>query len=379
MCIMNKKSNIILILLVLGHFLYAQSPCPSECGITVYRKGKTLLVDSTGNILLTLPYSTFNLIQFKESVAVVNFPKGSESNKHILSQDFSNDDPRLVPEDALSSVIDCYGNYVIAPTDAYHIRSDFWNGYALIRHNRKDGFVNLQGETFYIGTPQYDSAYQIIFANKIALNSLEQRLNQERDSAHQIELYQMDAACTAYRFRYANDPFHVGIMKRNGEIIEEPSVTRWDSFGKNGLAIFSKDTVINGIKRTIGGMVDTTGARRLQTDSRKLTPYRDGMCLYNIDGRWGLFNEEGEIVYETPEWVERYSGGLLVIRYGYETFWGNRHKLGLIDTAGNTVVKPKFEDIGMFQNGLAKVKLRNGKVGYINRKGEYVLRPKREY
>jgi hypothetical protein len=54
-------------------------------------------------------------------VAVVNFPKGSESNKHILSQDFSNDDPRLVPEDALSSVIDCYGNYVIAPTDAYQI------------------------------------------------------------------------------------------------------------------------------------------------------------------------------------------------------------------------------------------------------------------
>ena len=53
-------------------------------------------------------------------------------------------------------------------------------------------------------------------------------------------------------------------------------------------------------------------------------------------------------------------------------------KLGLIDTDGHTIVRPKFEDIYHFENGLAKVELKNGKVGYINHKGEYVIRPKRE-
>ena len=379
MCIMNKKSKLLLLLLLLEQLLCAQTPCPSEHGITIYRKGKTLLVDSTGNILLTFPFITYNKIHFKESVAVVNFSKG-KPDKHILTQQISNENPQITTEEDMSAVIDCYGAYVIMPTDDYHIRSDFWNGYALIRHKRKDGFVNLQGETFYSGTPQYDSAYQIIFANKIALQNLEQRLNQERDSAHQIEIYQMDENRCAYRFRYSNNPHLVGIMKRNGDIIEEPSTTKWEQFGKNGLAVFSKDTVINGKRGSFRGMIDTTGARRLQTTSRKLLPYSDGMYMFYNDGWTGLFNEEGKVVYQTPELIDHYSDGLMVVRYNYETFlFGfGRHKLGLIDTSGRTVVKPKYEYIGFFQNGLAEVRLRNGKVGYINRKGEYVFRPKKE-
>ena len=379
-CIMNKRNNLLLILLLFWQMLCAQTPCPTECGITIHRNGKTLLVDSTGKILLTLPYTTFNRISFNESLAVVHFSKDTKSNKHLLTQEESLDNPILVPDDALSAVIDCYGNYVIMPTDKYYIRSDFKNGYAIIRHHRNDGFVNTRGETFYYGTPQYDSAYQIIFANRIALQNLEQRLNQERDSAHQIEIYQMDENRCAYRFRYSNNPHLVGIMKRNGEIIEEPSTTKWEQFDKNGLAFFSKDTVINGKRGSFRGMIDTTGARRLQTASTKLIPAPDGMCMFYKDGWAGLFNEEGKVVYQTPELIDHYSEGLMVVRYNYETFlFGyGRHKLGLIDTSGHTVVKPKFEYIGFFQNGLAEVRLRNGKVGYINRKGEYVFRPKKE-
>ncbi|EQC2648382.1 WG repeat-containing protein, partial [Campylobacter coli] len=50
-------------------------------------------------------------------------------------------------------------------------------------------------------------------------------------------------------------------------------------------------------------------------------------------------------------------------------------KWGFIDKNGEFVIKPKFDSIWSFREGLAKVGL-NGKYGLIDKSGKIVIEPK---
>ena len=49
-------------------------------------------------------------------------------------------------------------------------------------------------------------------------------------------------------------------------------------------------------------------------------------------------------------------------------------KFGLINTAGEIVIKPQFDRVYSFSEGLAWVKI-GGKYGFINPTGEVVIKP----
>ena len=72
------------------------------------------------------------------------------------------------------------------------------------------------------------------------------------------------------------------------------------------------------------------------------------------------------IIYpsRSMSWGKGFSGGLAKV-----TVDG---KNGFIDSAGNLVVKPQFDDAGSFEEGLAPVEL-NDKWGYVNKKGKIVV------
>ncbi len=55
--------------------------------------------------------------------------------------------------------------------------------------------------------------------------------------------------------------------------------------------------------------------------------------------------------------------------------WDNDGKEGFIDVNGNIVIKPQFDAVGEFSEGLAPV-LIGDKWGYINQKGEVVIAPR---
>lgn len=53
----------------------------------------------------------------------------------------------------------------------------------------------------------------------------------------------------------------------------------------------------------------------------------------------------------------------------------NKSLYGYIDTLGNFILEPKFDNANNFRNGLAWASLKSGDLtieGYINKKGEYV-------
>ncbi len=53
---------------------------------------------------------------------------------------------------------------------------------------------------------------------------------------------------------------------------------------------------------------------------------------------------------------------------------GLNGKIGLIDKSGKFVIKPKFDYVWSFGEGLVAVKL-NGKYGFIDKSGEFVIEP----
>ena len=49
-------------------------------------------------------------------------------------------------------------------------------------------------------------------------------------------------------------------------------------------------------------------------------------------------------------------------------------KWGFIDTKGQYVINPQFDNAGEFSEGLAPVEI-GGKYGFIDTKGQYVINP----
>ncbi|MFZ5596756.1 MAG: WG repeat-containing protein [Bacillota bacterium] len=54
-------------------------------------------------------------------------------------------------------------------------------------------------------------------------------------------------------------------------------------------------------------------------------------------------------------------------------------KWGYIDTAGNMVVGPQFEEAFPFKEGLARVGFNDGKKGFIDKEGQIVIEPKYDF
>lgn len=72
---------------------------------------------------------------------------------------------------------------------------------------------------------------------------------------------------------------------------------------------------------------------------------------------------------------ENFSDGLASVQLKKN----NKH--GFINRDGNMVIKPKFEHVERFENGIAKVIIGKDhsvyKEGYINKEGDYIWKPTR--
>ena len=107
----------------------------------------------------------------------------------------------------------------------------------------------------------------------------------------------------------------------------------------------------------------------MKTDKINLSEYeeidvfREGVCWVKADGKWGLINTNGETIIK-PQYddIREFNDG-----FGYFKKSG---KWGLVDKSGNEVFEPIFSSILMIREGMALVKI-DGKYGFadlINRK-----------
>jgi hypothetical protein len=148
------------------------------------------------------------------------------------------------------------------------------------------------------------------------------------------------------------------------------------------------------------GFIDVSGNYVIEPHFEAARDFSEGLAAVQINSKWGYINSSGEFVIEPSlekawdfssgitivmkEEVKEYmnlNGEILPNPDNYEVHRGFREYYapvrksdhwGFVDVQGNYIVRPIYEKVDRFMNGLAPV-TRVGKCGYINILGEEVV------
>jgi hypothetical protein len=197
---------------------------------------------------------------------------------------------------------------------------------------------------------------------------------------------------------------HRGFVDLNGKVVIEP---QWDEVSNPETDRVDKVSGFSdgfaAVKRDgKWGWIDKTGRLFLSPFSSH-PDFHEGLSAFERDGKWGYMDTKGTVLIQ-PEWEEakEFSGGYagvkrdgkwggidttgrLVTPLGkYENFYFDRglglwvitvgKKSGCMDRAGRVVIKPEWEDLVFWGEGLAMV-FRERKGGFIDKTGKVVVSP----
>lgn len=166
-----------------------------------------------------------------------------------------------------------------------------------------------------------------------------------------------------------------GFVNAEGTFVIEPRQGDFDHFS-GGFARFSR--LIPPAKCVRFGYIDPNGREVVPPILDDAGPFAEGVAcatrtIVSLDDmHWGCIDGQGEFVI--PEkfhqiWrLGRFDRGVLAVRVN--------GKWGYIDRKGNYLVNPRFGNWGLFREGLASVEDHTGCYGFINPEGSFVIAPR---
>lgn len=176
-----------------------------------------------------------------------------------------------------------------------------------------------------------------------------------------------------------------GYIDTAGNWVIKPRWRTADEF-HNGVAIVSEGAVKRRTEddtyqftyRETCAIVDKTGNFVLPPSKLSIDVESNGMRRFrDAQDQWGFVDSHGKLITKTtgsdvhgafPD-AFPFSDDLAAVSDEQSGRWG------FINKRGEMVIKPKFDSVECFRNGLATATL-NGKVGLIDKTGEFVLQPK---
>jgi hypothetical protein len=202
-----------------------------------------------------------------------------------------------------------------------------------------------------------------------------------------------------------------GYINEKGDFVIAPKYRKCFEFSTDGLAAVLVDpskqyTFIKANGEPL--KTDVTSFRLMEIFGFGVKGYNNGMVAIKIGDQWGFLNAQGKLAIQAKyekvtEFYDGYAcaemgGKSYVIRaQGAETliadaqvkdvkhfseglapFNTDNRTSGFIDTQGQIVIPATFLSVGYFAGGLAWAKLPSGKIGYINKKGDWVIQPQFE-
>lgn len=97
----------------------------------------------------------------------------------------------------------------------------------------------------------------------------------------------------------------------------------------------------------------------------------NGLAAFRINDKYGFINIKGEVIIKPQfDWVDEFSEGLCVVRSDNGKLGSGKN--GYIDITGKLVLDFKFKIACKFENGIAKVQIDKEFV-YIDKTGNIVL------
>lgn len=121
--------------------------------------------------------------------------------------------------------------------------------------------------------------------------------------------------------------------------------------------------------------INQKGKILFEFDTARAGSFSDGLAAIEIENRFGFIDRTGSFVIEPSLFgpypvVPEFSEGLAVVRR-------KNDKYGFIDKKGRSALKQEFDRAENFENGLARVwEKTDQSYGYIDKKGRYVWKSK---
>jgi len=188
-------------------------------------------------------------------------------------------------------------------------------------------------------------------------------------------------------FHNGYDVYTYNFVNRNGELVSDVPLAGAGEFTEG----YAAANMGGKSKRMWGaprggkwGFIDTGGNWVIDSTFSYALPFSDGYAGVAVGGvsspddpdgasifprgaKWGFIDKTGAVVIK-PQFQEvgSFSNGLAPAK--------SNNKWGLIDKSGAFVIKPQFQEIQPFSNGAAPAK-RNNKWGLIDRTGKFIAQP----
>ena len=119
------------------------------------------------------------------------------------------------------------------------------------------------------------------------------------------------------------------------------------------------------------GLIDETGKFVLPLDTYEfLGSVHNGLASFRASNKYGFINAKGQVKIKPQfDWVGDFSEGLCVVRNDNGKI--GTGKYGYIDTTGKVVIDLKFQYANSFENGRAKFEI-NNLWGAIDKSGKII-------
>lgn len=163
-----------------------------------------------------------------------------------------------------------------------------------------------------------------------------------------------------------------GLINSNGKIIVKPKYSRINHFSE-GLAYF---LYVNDKGNISIGYFNTKGKIAIKFDATHGEDFSDGLAMVAKDfaGKKGYINKKGKLVIPMKfDHARPFNQGYAKVAVEVN----GKLKMGLIDKKGNYALKPVYDYSGIvspYSEGLVAMH-KDGKMGYLNLKGEWVIKP----
>lgn len=154
-----------------------------------------------------------------------------------------------------------------------------------------------------------------------------------------------------------------GMISTTGDTIVKPIYESLQYLDKD------KNLILSGIKKQLYGLASPEGTILTSTSYSKIKEYSGGYFQVQQNRLWGYLNQSG--------------GEQIACQFTDSRPFGNNHlaavktklRWGFIDTLGNWIIEPKYNNAESFDNGTAVVKNKNG-YGVIDISGKWIIKPK---
>jgi hypothetical protein len=268
--------------------------------------------------------------------------------------------------------MDPQGKFAVAPQFFY--AQPFSEGLAAVRDaSGRYGYIDHSGK--YVITPQFDeaSAFSEGFAC-VGVSNLYGYI--DKRGAFIIKPQYRSAAAHGFAegLVWVEVDGKWGCVNKKGETVIGFKFTEPGYFSEGLAPVTVVDSNAPPGFPGYMGYIDKTGALVITPRFSLAWNFSGGLARVEVGGKMIYINKQGKTVFTIPHglWADEFSEGLANVSIRKDS---QNEVWGYINRKGDFVIKPQFQIAKPFYQGLASVFL-NGCPGYIDKSGRFVWKGK---